>query len=247
MRFLFALMMCLLLQNTFGQLNCKTSKKIDTTIVKCFHVNGKISVWKENYNDRTGKVTAYDNSGKIIFEFYTRSFSGHAYADIEYYKNGQVKKVYYSSAPDAGIQWYNITIYFDENGKETGRSEQSNEHLLRPTLPIYFKDSIRILSPQKIDSSKWFITEYYLINVSNLTYKLINKLDTASPKSVLLIKPKDTLFLQKEYHQYKFNSINREPTLTVYNNKKSKKKHTIFVGELVNVNTKLRRQYFLLF
>ena len=56
-----------------------------------------------------------------------RRYAGHSGAWTEYYRNGQVRKLELSNAPDTGIQYYRETIFFDQNGKEMRRFKQSNE------------------------------------------------------------------------------------------------------------------------
>jgi hypothetical protein len=244
MRFFFLISLCIFLQNSFAQLNCKTLKQSDTTIVKCFHKNGKLSVVKEEYKQRTGKVTGYDAKGKMIFELHTRKFAGHAYTDIEYYGNGQVKKVYYSSAPDAGIQWYHLTIEYNENGVETYRQEQSNEDLLRPSFVIKQYDSTFKPYIQKPVVPEVYVNEYYLINTSNKLITLTKNVDSINSQQQFLIYPKDTLLFTSESSSNRFKPINRNPNISL---KVKKKKLNFYVGELILINNRLQKQYFLLF
>ena len=105
-----------------AQLSCKTKTGTDGGTVKtCLHKNGKISTSESwNKDKRSGNIVAYNNKGAELFNHSLHHFGGHASVTIDYYSNGQVSKVYYSDAPDGGIQYYNSTTTFDETGNQTG-------------------------------------------------------------------------------------------------------------------------------
>jgi hypothetical protein len=63
----------------------------------------------------------------LLVQYNLRRYAGHSSAWTEYYRNGQVRKLELSNAPDTGIQYYRETIFFDQNGKEMRRFKQSNE------------------------------------------------------------------------------------------------------------------------
>lgn len=105
--------------------------------IKKYHKNKKISsieTWDKE--KRSGEFICLNSKGDTLTQFHLRRFAGHASAWAEYYKNGQVRKLELSDAPDAGIQFYRETIYYDENGKETQRFKQSHEN--RVTTYINF-------------------------------------------------------------------------------------------------------------
>jgi hypothetical protein len=104
-----------------AQLNCKTKPASDGSTVKtCLHKNGKPSTTESwDKDQRFGKITGYNSVGTEIFSYGLRKIGGHASASVEYFPNGQVSKVYYSDAPDGGIQFYNSTRKFDETGIQT--------------------------------------------------------------------------------------------------------------------------------
>ncbi len=66
-------------------------------------------------------------------QYNPRRYAGHSSAWTEYYRNGQVRKLELSNAPDAGIQYYKETIFFDQNVKKCVDSSKvmKTESLLR--------------------------------------------------------------------------------------------------------------------
>ena len=136
----------------YAQLNCKKSSSELENTSTCFHKNGaKSTVESWDKQGREGKITGFDKEGKELFSYYLRSFAGHASAHLSYYANGQVSKVEYSSAPDGGIQFYQESHSFDENGTQSGfwkmdypndlRSPVIREHVLMDTVKPVVKKS----------------------------------------------------------------------------------------------------------
>jgi len=114
-----------------AQLRMKTVEKMGGTFTYCYHSNGKISTTEfRPYGDgyaAQGNSYAYDNTGKIIYECTTSRSGMLSGVNFTYYESGAVKVAEYSSHPDAGIQWYNKTTYFDENGTITSEFEMSDD------------------------------------------------------------------------------------------------------------------------
>lgn len=119
----------------------KNTKKISTQI--CYD--------KDN---RFGLTQAFNQKGEVIFENHIRKIAGSASAHYEYYPSGAVKKIDFHDSPDAGIQFYNETITFDENGKQTYRNVHKYPDELFTTVPQEFvkppkNDTIKVL-PKEI-------------------------------------------------------------------------------------------------
>lgn len=141
------LLLFLLIQNPalFAQLNCKTTKQKDgSAIKKCFHKNGKVSTIETWDKDkRHGTLKGFNKSGKELFSHSLRNYGGHTSVQVTYFPNGQVKSIYYSDAPDGGIQYYNSTTRFDESGNQTSFDESSNVDELHLRTPAPLKSIIR--------------------------------------------------------------------------------------------------------
>ncbi len=121
-----------------AQLKCKSTNQSDgSTIKQCFHQNGKISTLENWDKDkRFGTIKGYNNQGKELFSHSLRSIGGHASVSLTYFPNGQVEKVYFSDAPDGGIQFYNSTTRFDDKGNQTEFSETKYPHQLELEVPL---------------------------------------------------------------------------------------------------------------
>lgn len=130
-----------------AQLKCKTTNQADgSTIKQCFHQNGQISTLESWDKDkRFGNIKGYTNQGKELFSHGLRNVGGHASVSLTYFPNGQLEKVYFSDAPDGGIQFYNSTTRFDEKGNQTEFSETKYPHELE--LEIQIPDTIKRRKP----------------------------------------------------------------------------------------------------
>lgn len=130
-----------------AQLKCKTTNQSDgSTIKQCFHQNGQISTLESWDKDkRFGTIKGYTNQGKELFSHGLRNVGGHASVSLTYFPNGQLEKVYFSDAPDGGIQFYNSTTRFDEKGNQTEFSETKYPHELE--LEIQIPDTVKRRKP----------------------------------------------------------------------------------------------------
>lgn len=127
----------------FAQVNCKIVKQRDgSTLKKCFHKNGKISTLETWDKDkRHGNLKGFNNKGKEIFSYNLRHYGGYASAQVTYFSNGQVKSIYYSDAPDGGIQYYHSTSQFDKAGNQVSFEEDSHEDKLNLKTPT--RDTVK--------------------------------------------------------------------------------------------------------
>ena len=131
----------------------------------------KLILLPENYllkkcfdtNKRFGKATAYNKTGSIIYEKELRTIGGHASVEFTFYPNGALNKASWSSAPDAGIQWYNSTDIFSEDGKLVSHTENNYDDYLHLTAPYNpkQKDTIQI-KPDSVLSDKKKVITYFI-------------------------------------------------------------------------------------
>ena len=134
--FLFLFVCSLLFQSGLAQLNCKTTIDAANGSVKtCLHTNKKVSteeIWDEA--KRFGTLKLFNNQGVELAVYHLREVGGHASAHLTYHSNGQVAKVEFSDAPDGGIQFFESTRKFDENGKQLDYNEIKYPYELETTF-----------------------------------------------------------------------------------------------------------------
>jgi hypothetical protein len=130
----------------------------------------------------------YKSNGTLINEWELRKIHGIARAEVEYHPNGQVSKVNYSSAPDAGIQRFESTYYYSPEGHliKTEKDDyppKLNDFLLTEEAPI---------QPNTVQCAEIWISKIQLTNNSKRTQKLVitpllpNSL--TKPRSIALSK-----------------------------------------------------------
>lgn len=158
---------------SLGQNKC-TEKKYDDGRWerKCYHQNKKIATeetWDKD--ERFGKIVGYNNVGELLFEFYLRKVGGHGSVQVQYFANGQVQKIHYSSAPDGGIQWYREQLVFDEQGKLLDKNVE--EYPFKPSVFIQFRDS-STYKEHKEKEIKIPIVEQKKVEYISLLYQIRN-------------------------------------------------------------------------
>ncbi len=160
---------------SFTLLHAQGREKILNTdsgrVVLHYFNTGKVStkVWMDK-DDRWGRSWAYDGKGKEIFRYQTRKIGGHASAHFSYHPNGAVSKIDVSDAPDGGIQWYRSTATFDENGVQTGFTEQGHDNDgLIPGPDVRITTVPVVPDPPKqevVEEQRLFVTNVFVVNES---------------------------------------------------------------------------------
>lgn len=175
----------------FAQQNCTTT--IDAqknSIKKCLHENGAVSTietWDKE--KRSGSLKAFDKNGKELFNYDLRTFAGHASVFLIYYKNGQVSKAEYTSAPDAGIQHFHEISRYDVDGVRTSFENLSQpDGYPRISIPDELKQEITE-KQKKEEEEKRKKNPYY-----DKPYLCVFQIQNSSKKKVILsIKTTNTL------------------------------------------------------
>lgn len=226
-----------------AQLKCKEETSKENKLNKCFHQNGEVSSiisWdKEN---KWGRLLIYKSNGTPINEWELRKIHGIARAEVEYYPNGQVSKVNYSSAPDGGIQRFESTYYYSLEGQLI-KTEKNDYPPKLNDFPLTEEEQ---LQPNTVQCAEIWISKIQLTNNSKRIQKLVitpllpNSL--TKPRTIAL-KPKQTLTLdsciQAQFFQDPINQINisfqksnKKPNLKFKEAKQPSKIEKIFIYEL---------------
>lgn len=145
-------------------------------------------------NGRWGKATAYDRTGKVIYERELRRVAGHSSVEFYYYKSGAVKKAYASSAPDGGIQWYRSTTFFSEDGVITNETKESHEGITslprQVTLPIVERKKQQEVATCAVI----YVSEIWATNTTPYPMQLtVNRKYTGAESHVLKVAPGETV------------------------------------------------------
>lgn len=101
-----------------AQLNCKVNKGIKGDSTVCFHQNGTVSSisFSSIQHERYYHFLAFDNKGNKVLEANHGLLHGSAGLDVKYYPNGAIRSARKTFQPDGGIQYYDVTSFFKEDG-----------------------------------------------------------------------------------------------------------------------------------
>ena len=157
------------------------SQTKDTVFIIRYHQNKKIATKQVKLSNEQnwGYAKAFDQQGKEIYMMHTRNVAGHASVEFSYYPSGAVKQAHFTSHPDGGIQWSDITHRFDETGKITEVIDTSSDdygHHRLTINPKFLHDTVNtvnsptvVVPPQKqeaITCAEIYTTTIYLINAT---------------------------------------------------------------------------------
>jgi hypothetical protein len=123
----------------------------ERNLIKTFFTDGKISTLLtrlSNDLDR-GNAIAFDHAGNEIYRMEVRRYAGHANVEFKFHPNGAVYTAHYTSHPDGGIQWSDITHYFDDQGNVVRVEDNSSDDFGRPTLHILPEEKEMLQTPEK--------------------------------------------------------------------------------------------------
>jgi hypothetical protein len=181
--------------------------RTDSGLVVLHHLrNGMVSTLEWTDKDgRWGRARAFDQNGREIFAYQTRSIGGHATVRFSYHPNGAISKAEVSDAPDGGIQWYRSTTTFDEGGVRTGFSEQGHDDHGPIPGPGTVRETRPALTPVKrpadqevMTCQKLYVNEVFVVNRTNSACRvkaLAKAPSPALPSATYTLAPGDTVRL----------------------------------------------------
>lgn len=174
------------------------------TVVVRYFSGGQVCTkeWRDK-DDRWGRSWAYKSDGSVIAEHQTRRFAGHASVHFDYHPNGAISKAEFSTAPDAGIQWYRSTTTFDDQGNKTGFSEQGHDdRTVIPSPGTHVRRHQEERVPERemeqvtVEEQRLFINELFVANPTNAACRAIATARHPSPALVggsFTLAPGDTV------------------------------------------------------
>jgi hypothetical protein len=161
----------------WSQLNCHTIKIFSGDSTICFHQKGSISTitFPSKQHERYYHFQAFDLNGNKVLETSHGVLHGSASLDVKYHANGAIKSARRTFQPDGGIQHYDATTFYHEDG--TFSHEEDNSWDRQLTVPVYDPSPI-VHSKEEEKKEK---IEIQLLNL------------TASKQRVLVVNVKNPL------------------------------------------------------
>lgn len=189
MRVLQSFAFVLVLVQAKAQSRTKTVETDSGRVELHYFTTGQVSTkaWMDK-DQRWGHSWAYDPAGNVIFDRQTRRVGGHASVEYRYHPNGGISRAEYSDAPDGGIQWYQSSTTFDEQGRQTGFSEQGwdndgpmRPHIKMPTGPL---PAPAVLKQEEVREQQMFTNEYFVVARTNCRIQLRAKQPSPAAKDL---------------------------------------------------------------
>ena len=229
----------------------------DTLFDIHYHKNGKISTKSVIFQDEIiwGYAKAYNKKGEEIYSMGTRRCAGNASVDFYYYEDGSVSKAHHTSHPDGGIQWGDITHYFDQDGNITNIEDNSSDMYGHPQIQIMpdpnfeYKEETQV-KQEVVQCAEIYESEFFIINLSNKPYtiSISNKGGLDDKKTNTIITRKDTVLINS-YIEAQIFTHPKEYLIIQFHNKTQKKsiKMNSIWTEAVQVSRTKRAYYLVVF
>lgn len=220
-------------------------KSGDTLILhKVKYPNGRLSAYSWMLGSTgNGRAICWDPKGAVMFDSEISRNHGHHSVQFDHHANKVVSRIEESSAPDAGIQWYRSTYYYDEKGVKTGEHHTSHDdmhHITRPgevEIPV---QHVVVPPPVVYTNEIWFInqTEFTLI----ASYQVQNNIQTDTLRSGDTLQLGNLTQINRFENPTKTAIFNAKP---LKNTKRSAKWNFVFqsCGEQQSDETRKRYYY----
>lgn len=144
-----------------AQLSCKKLKGKGGDSTVCFHKNGKVSSidFQTVEHDRYFEFRAYDVNGNEVLKANHGYLHGGASLEVAYYENGAIRTARKTFQPDGGIQHYDATSFFNEDGTFNHEEDNSwDKQLIIYNPPIYdFPEPKKAVVEPKSDTVYVFV------------------------------------------------------------------------------------------
>ena len=231
--------------------------KSDSTFEYKYFKNGKISTKRLQLSDKIhfGYLKAYKVDGTEIYSMSTRNVGGHGSVDVEYYPSGAIKKAHATSQPDGGIQYGDITHYFDEIGNVTSIVDLSDDGPGRMITTPTFRQVDPVVAPKTekkqevVQCATIYSSEIFIVNLTRKPQTIISKKTPPNGigfKEKTIVNPGDTVLLGGYYEAQLFT-----PASTVFSAEvellKNRSNTFHFVWDnFIQASPALRKHYLLL-
>ena len=191
------LLLLLVMGNVFAQTDRPLHKKTNIHTFK----NGKVATYELWDRQQHGKVYAFDHSGKEIYSNDIGYFGGSHHTEFTYYPDGAVKTIHSTHQPDGGIQYYDVTIYYTNDGvvERTDDRSLDGHGQYKVIAPSYEQPTkpgaIPKPSTKKPDVATCAIiytNEFYLVNYSKVSIT-VDILRGSTKENTVSIAPGDTV------------------------------------------------------
>lgn len=155
--------------------------------------NGSISTII-TMNNGWGKAVAYNQKGEVIYEREVRRVAGSASVVFKHHANGVVSSAYYSSYPDAGIQWYKSYTDFDKAGNITADRNEDHESFQRVIVPSTYSPPIKEKKQEKEIVECASIHENKTLFINHTSQKISLSINYQGKKTTYTINAGEKLF-----------------------------------------------------
>lgn len=179
-----------------SQLNCQTIKIFQGDSSICYHQKGTISTiaFPSKQHERYYHFQAFDVHGNKVLEAGYGILHGSASLDVKYHTNGAIKSARRTFQPDGGIQHYDATTFYHEDGTFSHEEDNSwDKQLTHPNFEPSQPVSVVQQKPYQEDS-----LSFHIKNTTNRKVKvLVGYTGKSVNKEIFVIKKNTSVEIGK--------------------------------------------------
>jgi len=170
-----------------------------------------------------GYARAYNQAGQLIYHWEIQHFAGSSQLAFSYYPSGAVQTAHYTSQPDGGIQWSDMTHFFDEFGAIIRVEDLSSDSRGNPNITI--QPDVVESAPEKAQCAEIVETNVYLVNLTSFRKRVVLKprrpYNEFKANEVYPLK-NDTLFIGSYIDAQVYSPVNQTIDIIIPENPKRK-------------------------
>jgi hypothetical protein len=170
-KFYFLFLLLALVFPIKSQLNCQTIDIFSGDSTICFHQIGTVSTltFPSKQHERYYHFQAFDVNGNKVVETGYGILHGAGSLDVIYHSNGAIKSARSTFQPDGGIQHYDVTTFFKEDGTFSHEEDHSWDRQI--TQPIFEPSKpVSVVQPKPYREDSLL---FYIKNTTNRKVKVL--------------------------------------------------------------------------
>jgi hypothetical protein len=231
-KFYFLFLLLALVFPIKSQLNCQTIKVLSGDSIICLHQKGTVSTitFPSKQHERYYHFQAFDVNGNKVVETGYGILHGAGSLDVIYHSNGAIKSARSTFQPDGGIQHFDVTTFFTEDGVFSHEEDHSWDRQI--THPMFKpSESVYVVQPKPYQEDSLL---FHIKNTTNRKVKvLVGHTGKSVSKEIIIVKKNTSVEIGKYLPVGNDNDPNRYFDLDILPNNRFVQPKLIWSNEFL--------------
>jgi hypothetical protein len=179
-----------------AQLNCQTIDIFSGDSTICFHQIGTVSTltFPSKQHERYYHFQAFDVNGNKVVETGHGLLHGAGSLDVIYHSNGAIKSARSTFQPDGGIQHYDVTTFYKEDGTFSHEEDHSWDRQITQTI-FEPSEPVSVVQPKPYQEDS---LSFHIKNTTNRKVKvLVGHTGKSVSKEIIIVKKNTSVEIGK--------------------------------------------------